>query len=473
MSKKASQDASSIIKSLPDLSDEDKAKAEALTAHLMSNLSKAADNKTDPKTRPAADTKSVERSDDNGHDLDDLRPVHVAKDKKGNDVRKGGMLVPTVKADGPSEDERVALFAPYINFFPKGDMDNFRIERWAMANERAANTLEGSLAYSKYAPWETAYYTAIAKANQGDQVSGADGGFLAPEQWSTQFIDQIYAAQALSRLPVTRMNMPTRVLHIPKLTTAVTVSYGSESAALSATTAGFNQLSFTARKQSIFVQVSNELIRDSNPSAAQIIINNAQRWAALDRDKQSLIGNGQAGAPYGLLNVGGIGVASGTLATPSAPLFNEFNTAIYNVENLNGSASVPVGQTVCTGILGAVQLKSEILNMKDTTNNRPVYDYGINYMRGAARVDGSSMLDGLFGVPTWVLTNVLGQAAGAKNIIFGDWQHLYIMLRQDVELLTSNVAGTAFQNDQTWIRMIARYDVGVAHPEAFYTYTNG
>lgn len=41
------------------------------------------------------------------------------------------------------------------------------------------------------------------------------------------------------------------------------------------------------------------------------------------------------------------------------------------------------------------------------------------------------------------------------------------MMRQDVEFLATNVGGTAFQNDQTWIRLISRYDVGVVHPEAF------
>jgi hypothetical protein len=47
------------------------------------------------------------------------------------------------------------------------------------------------------------------------------------------------------------------------------------------------------------------------------------------------------------------------------------------------------------------------------------------------------------------------------------------MTRQDVEIVSSNVAGTAFASDQTWIRILCRYDVGCAHPEAFYAYTNG
>ena len=76
--------------------------------------------------------------------------------------------------------------------FPRGDIENFSICRWAMACERSKNTNEDNLAYSKHAPWERAYYAALEayaltkgeawlKA-QGDMVSGQDGGWLAPEQ---------------------------------------------------------------------------------------------------------------------------------------------------------------------------------------------------------------------------------------------------------------------------------------------------
>ena len=56
--------------------------------------------------------------------------------------------------------------------------------------------------------------------------------------------------------------------------------------------------------------------------------------------------------------------------------------------------------------------------------------------------------------------------------IGGNKSDLVIFQRQDIEIMSSTVAGTAFQNDQTWVRLIARYDVQVAHPEAFFIHTN-
>jgi hypothetical protein len=408
--------------------------------------------------------------------------------------------------------------------FPRGDIENFSVCRWAMALERSQNTAEGTQAFAKHAPWESAYYAALESYGetkaQGDMVSGQDGGYIAPELWSTNFVDQIYPQAATSRLPITRIPMGNRVVHVPRLSANIQVNYGAENAALTANQAQFQQISFTARKQYAFIQISNELIRDSNPAAQTILQNNAARYMALDMDYQILLGNGLAGTPTGLYNQTNVTKANGSngggfsgAAAPAGvgsnskyPRIDDLTNSIFNVEDLNNSANVPIGQANVTGVVGAVALKTLITGANDAalsiTNGttRPDYDFGYNQMRWANRPDGSSSLDGFLGIPTWVLTNVVkhsllagsggASAAPTSNasrlaspnpvavadmnpVFFGDWQHLWVMQRMDIEILASNVAGTAFQNDQTWVRLIRRYDVGVAHPEPFYIVTNG
>jgi hypothetical protein len=432
---------------LENLSPEDRAAAEAHLAHVKAQVRREIETTTDPATRPGFTGTAKAPTDKDGNVQIDFKRLAAWQPAKVNRVtgdvlepKSGGFLPPLA---GFSGDERTEAFKTAIeggfniNLFPRGDIDNFSVTRWAMASERAQHTLEGGTAFKRHAPWESQYYYAceqLALSNKamGDMVSGQDGGFLAPEEWSASFIDQLYPQLALSKLPVTRMNMGTRIVHLPKLTAAVSVFYAAENASITASQAQLSQLSFTARKQTFLVQISNELIRDSNPAAEGVLRNNATRYMAIDRDN-----------------------------------------AIYNVENLNGSTNVPLAQAMCSGVVAPVAAKQQILNMKQGDSAaRPIYDYGINYMRGQNRPDGSSMLDGLFGVDTWVLTNILAGTVGSRNWFFGDWQHLIIMERQDIEVVSSNVAGTAFQNDQTWIRGIARYDVGVAHPEAFYVVTN-
>lgn len=467
---------------LDNLTDKQRSDANSAVAAIRAQVKEEMEKVTDPATRPGFPGSQPD---------DDLKHFSkyekaVVSDLTGQTLRHktGGYLPPT--SDYTTDDRighiKEAIAGGFnINLFPRGDIENFAVTRWAMAMERATRTSEGSSAFNKYAPWENQFYHAcekLAASNKamGDMVSGQDGGYLAPEEWSTRFIDQLYPAMALSRLPVTRIPMGTRVTHVPRLNSNIAINYGAENAALTANQAQFQQVSFTARKQAFLVQVSNELIRDSNPAAEAILRNNATRYLAIDRDKQSLLGNGQAGTPTGLLKTTNVTVSGGSAAAPyatqAAPVFTDFNTAIFNVENLNGSSNVPVAQATCTGVVGPVVLKQQVMNMADTTNNRPIYSFGIDQMRGTNRPDGSTMLDGLFGIPTWVLTNILAGAANSRNVFFGDWQHLWIMERQDVEILSSNVAGTAFQNDQTWIRGITRYDVGVAHPEAFYVVNN-
>lgn len=476
---------------LEALSQKDQKAAKRFNEEVRAMVREEIGQSVDPATRPTFSIKDGPSGDDFALRFARYVP-EVRSDLTGAVLqhKSGGFLPPGEQTtDARLEAVETAVKNGFnVNLFPRGDIDNFSVCRWAMANDKANNTSEGGTAYMRHAPWETAYYAAcekLALSNkaQGDMVSGQDGGFLAPEEWSTRFIDQLYPAMALSALPLTRIPMGTRVTHVPRLNSNITIQYVAENAALTANQAQFQQVSFTARKQAFFVQISNELIRDSNPAAEAILRNNATHYMAIDRDKQILLGNGQGGLPVGLINQTNVTVSGGSATAPYAtaqtPVFTDFNTMIYNVENLNGSANVPVAQATCTGFVGPVAVKQQLLNMKDTTNNRPIFDFGINQMRGSmggaangAGVSRSSLLDGLFGVDTWVLTNILAGTAGSRNLFAGDWQHLWVMERQDIEILSSNVAGTAFQNDQTWIRGIARYDVGVAHPEPFYVANN-
>lgn len=476
---------------LDQLSQKDKKLIDSVRETLIAQVREELGKSVDPATRPGFTSPT---SDDRPYEIQIGRYRPEVKSELTGVVlqhRQGGFLPPMELTDHQRQAQlKTAIEGGFnVNLFPRGDIDNFSVTRWAMAVERCNNTAEGSSAFSKHAPWESMYYDAckamqLSNKAMGDMVSGQDGGFLAPEEWSQRFIDQIYPAMALSALPLTRIPMGTRVTHVPRLNSNIVINWVAENASLTANQAQFQQVSFTARKQAFFVQISNELIRDSNPAAEAILRNNATHYMAIDRDKQCLLGNGQSGTPVGLQNQTNVTAGGGSATAPYAvaqtPTYKDFVTMIYNVENLNGSTNVPLAQATCTGIVGPVSMKQQILNMSGTSDtNRPTFDFGFNQMRGrlsgaadGAGVNRSSLLDGLWGVDTWVMTNILAGTAGSRFVFAGDWQHLWIMERQDIEILASNVAGTAFQNDQTWIRGIARLDVGVAHPEPFYIANN-
>ena len=137
----------------------------------------------------------------------------------------------------------------YINRYPLGDIENYSISRAMMAKAMSDGRLEGR-AWNTYAPYEKSWIQAEAetKAKLGDQISGVDGAFLAPEDWNARWFDLLRNKAVIRQLPVTVVNVPARVTHIPKVMIDVTVSYPGENVAPTPTTFSFGQLSYTAKK---------------------------------------------------------------------------------------------------------------------------------------------------------------------------------------------------------------------------------
>lgn len=192
-----------------------------------------------------------------------------------------------------------------------------------------------------------------------------------------------------------------------------------------------------------------------------------------DQDTQIFRGNGQSGAPTGILNWPNVTTTSLSAVTPT---YNNLNDGIFAVEQLNASANVPLGQATCTGIVSAVRLKKQILEMKDS-NNRPLWEFSASNVRGKLPSEGGGVFDGWLGVDTWALSNIIpttttvGGGSSSSEIYYGDFAHAIVMQRSDIEFASTQVAGTAFQSDQTWLRVLRRYDFGLAHPEAFFVHT--
>ena len=428
---------------------------------------------TDPKTRPTSLTVDAPETED---------PEWNEKS-----LRAKGYFTPAVKGR--------SIEGVNVNRYPRGEIDNFSVARAALAQNASQNGYLGD-AWSYFAPWEKQYISAakeskmihpITKANMGDMVSGQDGGFLAPEQWNQQLYDFLYPSSVLGSVPITRMSVPTRVVHWPILTNNMTVYYVGENASLTASSPQFRQMTATMRKQAVLAYLSNELIMDSTPQADNVLRQHAAIEMGLDQDAQALAGGvantASAGqnVPTGLLNMSGVTTSTG----PTHLGYSDLVKGIFQVETLNGSTITRVGQTGVTGIIGNPVLKKQIAALTDS-NGRPLWDFSMRNVNisaspvgGAIAPNPGQVLNGWLNVPNWALSNNVNIAAtiplptteGSQRIFFGDWRHLIIAERSDIEFMASNVAGNTFANDQTAVRLIRRYDVVCPHPEAFFILT--
>jgi HK97 family phage major capsid protein len=60
-----------------------------------------------------------------------------------------------------------------------------------------------------------------------------------------------------------------------------------------------------------------------------------------------------------------------------------------------------------------------------------------------------------------------GNSTNCTEIYFGNWAELLIGMWGGIELMASKETSTAFQTDQTWIRILQSIDIQVRHPESF------
>jgi HK97 family phage major capsid protein len=372
----------------------------------------------------------------------------------------------------------------YINKYPLGDIDNFHVSRVAYAKSMSDGRFEGPY-WDKWAKWEKQYLeVAEQKAGKlGDQVSGQDGGFLAPEDWNAIWFDLLRSQSALDQLPITRLNVPARVAHIPKVLIDVTVSYPGENATTTATTYTFGQLTYSAHKAEAFLNIPNELIRDSAGLADEILRQSTAKAIATDRDTQLFVGQGVGGAlsvaaPMGLINFSTTATnftyypntsVSGAISTTPAsftPSYQHLAQLIAKVEVLSQFSGVNVGQATVNGAVANPQFKQTVWSsarFQTATTAQPIW------------VDDLNARNGLFGMK-WALSNVIptnltkGGGTSESAIIIGDWRQ-YVLFECLTLAFDSTIFGgtssTGFGADQTQVRVIHRYDGAPAHPEAF------
>jgi HK97 family phage major capsid protein len=402
-------------------------------------------------------------------------PTDVADPKPR--VFTKGYLPPSIDRHSSNVAEVVASKAPDVLRFPLGDIDNFSVGRVCYARTLEQLGQSHDVAWGRWAPWEKQYLEALNQVQYkalGDQVSGVDGGFLAPELWSSQWFSLLRSAAILDQLPVRRISFPIRLARIPKVTGDVTVTYESEGVALATTSFQFGQSTFSPRKATALINVSNELLRDAPETADQVLRQESAAAIATDRDTQALIGNGQAGAPVGLINnpkvtkyYPGASATAAISTTPAhgTPSFLHLSQLKGKVTSLNGSSDVTAGQAQCTGMIAHTRFEQTVLTQAAAATawtdaqGRPLWMTGLS-------ADG-----GLLGVK-FPLTNILpttssdGGGSTSSYIIAGYWER-YVIWECMALAFDATPHGDGFVKDETQVRIVHRYDAQPAQPEAF------
>jgi HK97 family phage major capsid protein len=386
----------------------------------------------------------------------------------------------------------------YINKYPLGDLDNFSVSRAAYAHAHE-KLYKSRRVWDQLATYEKAYYERKA---MGEQISGLDGGFLAPEIWGGPYFALLRSFSVLDQLPVTKVKVPAHIRHLPKITGDVTATYPQEGASVTTSNFQVGQISYTARKAEHLLTVSNELIRDA-PGVADTILRQESAMAhALDRDTQLLLGQGGMN-PTGLIPLstngtikkwypGASATASitGTAAhgTPSFLHVSQLRGAIHSLNSAVGGGTGftnYTGQAHCNGVIAHSRFEQTVFTQAAAAGpwtdaqGRPLWMGGMGSARdmkpdpvaqGGGAPSSSGSINGLMG-QNWALTNILpvnsSDGGGTtSSFMIGGWWDMYVLF-ENAEFLYDAAIEPAFGTDQTLIRAVHRYDGGPARPEAF------
>lgn len=348
-------------------------------------------------------------------------------------------------------------------------MGEFSLARAIRAISRDGHDTSGRLWAS--APVEKEWF----EKAQGDQVTGADGAWLAPEYWAQTFVPNVRSFSVIDSLPTIRMIIPRRLAYIPATAADVTVSYPSENMAVTPTQFEASAVVYSARKAMVTINVSNELLDDASDLAERWLRLEAGKAIAVDRD--SRIFNGYMGAdsmagmvdsPY---TYSVPSTVSGSLATGAVT--NTYTPSLYHlaqlkakVETVNGVDVGPIsGQAQANGAVCHALFDQTIHTQPSTNPTSPapwVDSTGRPFWPGDLN-EGQ----GLLGMK-WCKTNVLPAPSGTAPggmVIIGDWRFFVVYETLSYDFEATDMA--AYGSDQTVVRIKYRWDAHPTQPAAF------
>lgn len=218
---------------------------------------------------------------------------------------------------------------------------------------------------------------------------------------------------------------------------------GGEGVSVTAADQALGQLSMTPKTAIVITDVSEQLLRQSNPSAEQFVMADLAADIAIDGVDAAVI-NGTGGAqPLGIKNTTGITSGQDAASATYAKILAFVTTAA-------GSNAIRGNPGFVTNAAGAgVLMQKQRFSSTDT----PLWDGNV--------MDGS-----LVGFRA-----MSSEQLAANNLIFGSWDEVVIGEWGVLELST-DTGGTRFNQAQVGIRAMWMVDVMLRYPQAFVVSVN-
>lgn len=287
------------------------------------------------------------------------------------------------------------------------------------------------------------------------EASGsATGEHFIPRIQTGMVIDALYQEVVSTKIGLI-YPMPGLICDMPSIST-FTAGWSAENAAVTnAGDAATNRKTLTAKKLTALATVSNELLFDSNPAIESYIRGGLMKVMGQKHDDGAFNGDGTSNAPIGLLNESGpTATAVGADNVFDAVLKALGRMAANKVAISSGVSVVMRPEVALKALLTRVGAAGDYVASANQQTNPNMFGNGL-----------ADRMSGRLGLPVYI-TTAIPASGSASSIIVVKGDEWVIGHRKELELASSNVAGSSFANDQTLIRAIMRVDFKLMRSES-------
>lgn len=304
-----------------------------------------------------------------------------------------------------------------------------------------------------------------ADRGYGDEVSMAltissasGGGVLVPEVFSTEVIELLQPKSVVRGMGAVSLPLNNGNMTLPRLKSGAVAGYIGTDDDIPTTEQTFEDLKLSAKKLAAMVPISNDLIAYSgvNPNVDRIVVNDLTTSIGLREDLAFIRGDGTAGTPKGLLHwaLGSSKITAGTGATIQ-DVETDLSKMLLCLQNANS-------YFISVGWLMSPRTMTYLESMRDGNGNKVYPELAQGTLKGYP-----------FRTTTQIPDN-LGGGGNESEIYLVDFSDCFIgeaaTLKIDIskEATYKDSGGnviSAFQRDQTLVRVITQHDFGPRHQE--------
>jgi len=278
----------------------------------------------------------------------------------------------------------------------------------------------------------------------------SSGGAFVPEAVAADYIELLYNASVFLEMGPRRINVAHGNLTLPKLTGGASAYWLGESTNVTPSQQSTGQERLDLKKLGVMTVSSNEFLRDSSPSAIDMIRMDIAETAGVAVDAALLRGTGSAYSPRGLASLVHADHQEQTAGTTVAFITTDLIKAMQNLEDANI-------RNANLAWFMSPRSKWGIMSKRDANNN----EVWAPEMRGGT----------LYGAPFRSTTNIpnnVGAGGTSSEVYLAAMNHL--VLGEDslgVQIQISDTAAyhdganvqAAFSRDESVVRLIQRLDL--------------